>query len=634
MKVTQPDRFYITTPIYYVNAEPHIGNAYTTLAADILNRYHKLFGHESYFLTGTDEHGSKVAESAEKEGITPQELCDRNSQRFKDSWKKLNVEYNQFIRTTDPAHEAVVAKFVQKLYDKGYIYQGEYVGKYCVACEKFLTDRDLTEDGKCQIHLREPMELKEKNYFFKLSEFIEPLRQKIESGEIQIIPERRKNEVLGLFKQGLDDYSLSREKVKWGIKIPFDESQVTYVWVDALINYISAIEYPDSDEFNHWWNDSTIIHLLAKDILKFHCIFWPALLMAAELKLPEKFVVHGYLNLDSHKISKSLGNTIKPDDMIDWFGVDAARYLGLNMCAFGSDGDIRIEDFYTKYNADLANNYGNLVSRTLKMIVRNLDGKLPGILYETLPDIIKDGYDTIESVKNKLEDIQIKAVSDDIIVYLNKLNVYFDESKPWVLAKEGNIDELGQVLYEVTYGLALATALLSPYLTEKTQLVINSLFPEGVTPQDILKELGRTLDFKDKIEMPADKLFARLDMPKPKKEEPAPAESTDNLIDISDFAKVELKVGQIKQAEKVPKADRLLKLQVEIGPETRQIVAGIAEYYQPDDLLEKKVIVVTNLQPVELRGIKSNGMLLAAKKKKTLTLLTVERDIPTGAKIS
>ena len=634
MKVTQPDRFYITTPIYYVNAEPHIGNAYTTLAADILNRYHKLFGHESYFLTGTDEHGSKVAEAAEKEGITPQELCDRNSQRFKDSWKKLNVEYNQFIRTTDPAHEAVVAKFVQKLYDKGYIYQGEYVGKYCVACEKFLTDRDLTEDGKCQIHLREPMELKEKNYFFKLSEFIEPLRQKIESGEIQIIPERRKNEVLGLFKQGLDDYSLSREKVKWGIKIPFDESQVTYVWVDALINYISAIEYPDSDEFNHWWNDSTIIHLLAKDILKFHCIFWPALLMAAELKLPEKFVVHGYLNLDSHKISKSLGNTIKPDDMIDWFGVDAARYLGLNMCAFGSDGDIRIEDFYTKYNADLANNYGNLVSRTLKMIVRNLDSKLPGILYETLPDIIKDGYDTIESVKNKLEDIQIKAVSDDIIVYLNKLNVYFDESKPWVLAKEGNIDELGQVLYEVTYGLALATALLSPYLTEKTQLVINSLFPEGVTPQDILKELGRTLDFKDKIEMPADKLFARLDLPKPKKEEPAPAESTDNLIDISDFAKVELKVGQIKQAEKVPQADRLLKLQVEIGPETRQIVAGIAEYYQPDDLLEKKVIVVTNLQPVELRGIKSNGMLLAAKKKKTLTLLTVERDIPTGAKIS
>ena len=632
--MTQLDRFYITTPIYYVNAEPHIGNAYTTLAADILNRYHKLFGDESYFLTGTDEHGSKVAESAEEKGLTPQELCDRNSQRFKDSWKKLNIEYDQFIRTTDPAHETVVAQFVQKLYDKGYIYQGEYVGKYCVGCEKFLTDRDMTEDGQCQIHLRDPIELKEKNYFFKLSEFIEPLREKIESGEIQIIPERRKNEVLGLFKQGLDDFSISREKVQWGVKIPFDDNQVTYVWIDALINYISAIQYPDGAEFKHWWDGSTIIHLLAKDILKFHCIFWPAMLMAAELKLPEKIVVHGYLNLDSHKISKSLGNTIRPDDMIEWFGVDAARYLSLNMCAFGSDGDIRIEDFYTKYNSDLANNYGNLVSRTIKMIDRNLDGKLPGLLYETMPDIIKAGYDTIESVRDKLADVQIKAVSDDIIFYLNKLNVYFDESKPWVLAKEGNIDELGQVLYEVTYGLALATALLSPYLTEKTKLVINALFAEDVTAQDILRELGRTLDFKDKIEMPADKLFARLDMPKPKKEEPAEAESNDNLIDISDFAKVELKVARIKQAEKIPKADRLLKLQVEIGEETRQIVAGIAEYYQPDDLLEKKVIVVTNLKPAELRGIKSNGMLLAAKKKKTLTLLTVDQDIPTGAKIS
>ena len=632
--MTQLDRFYITTPIYYVNAEPHIGNAYTTLAADILNRYHKLFGDESYFLTGTDEHGSKVAESAEEKGLTPQELCDRNSQRFKDSWKKLNIEYDQFIRTTDPAHETVVAQFVQKLYDKGYIYQGEYVGKYCVGCEKFLTDRDMTEDGQCQIHLRDPIELKEKNYFFKLSEFIEPLREKIESGEIQIIPERRKNEVLGLFKQGLDDFSISREKVQWGVKIPFDDNQVTYVWIDALINYISAIQYPDGAEFKHWWDGSTIIHLLAKDILKFHCIFWPAMLMAAELKLPEKIVVHGYLNLDSHKISKSLGNTIRPDDMIEWFGVDAARYLSLNMCAFGSDGDIRIEDFYTKYNSDLANNYGNLVSRTIKMIDRNLDGKLPGLLYETMPDIIKAGYDTIESVRDKLADVQIKAVSDEIIFYLNKLNVYFDESKPWVLAKEGNIDELGQVLYEVTYGLALATALLSPYLTEKTKLVINALFAEDVTAQDILRELGRTLDFKDKIEMPADKLFARLDMPKPKKEEPAAEESTDNLIDISDFAKVELKVAQIKQAEKIPKADRLLKLQVEIGEETRQIVAGIAEYYQPDDLLEKKVIVVTNLKPAELRGIKSNGMLLAAKKKKTLTLLTVDQDIPTGAKIS
>lgn len=631
--MTQLDKYFITTPIYYVNAEPHIGNAYTTLAADVLNRYHKLFGYSSYFLTGTDEHGSKVAESAEKEGITPQELCDRNSARFKDAWKKLNIGYDKFLRTTDPEHEAIVAQFVQTLKDKGYIYQGEYVGQYCVGCEKFLTDRDLTEDGKCQIHLREPNQLKEKNYFFKLSEFIEPLKAKIESGEVQILPDRRKNEVLGLFKQGLDDFSLSREKVTWGVKIPFDESQVTYVWVDALLNYISAINYPDGKDFSEWWDGATIIHLLAKDILKFHCIFWPAMLMAAEIKLPEKIVVHGYLNLDNHKISKSLGNIIKPDDMIGWFGVDASRYLSLNMCAFGSDGDIRIEDFYTKYNADLANNYGNLFSRVVKMIDRNLEGKLPELLYEQMPEIIKAGYDTIEEVRKKLENVQIKAVTDDVIFYLNKLNSYFDENKPWILAKEGKTSDLEQVLYNVTYGLALATALLSPYLIEKTDTVIKTLFEGKVTPQDILKNLGRTLDFKQKIKMPKEKLFARLDKPKALKEK-IQAESEDNLISIDDVAKVQLRVAEIKEAVKVPDADKLLKLQIEIGTKKCQIIAGIAEYYQPDDLIGKKIIVVANLKPAKLRGIESQGMLLAAKKKKKLTLVTVDQDIPSGAKIS
>jgi len=631
--VNQLNSFYITTPIYYVNAEPHIGNAYTTVAADVLNRYNRLFGRESYFLTGTDEHGSKVAESAEKLGIEPQKFCDMNSQKFKDSWKILNIEYDQFIRTTDPKHEAIVQKFIQTLYDKGYIYQGEYVGQYCTGCEKFLTDKDLNDDGNCSIHLTKPQELKEKNYFFKLSEFIQPLKEKIESGELQILPEMRKKEVLGLIKQDLDDFSLSREKVKWGVDIPFDESQVTYVWIDALTNYISACGYPDSPDFEKLWNNSTIIHLLAKDILKFHCIFWPALLMAAEIKLPEKIIVHGYLNLDSQKISKSLGNIIRPKEMIGWFGVDASRYLVLNMCAFGSDGDIRIEDFYTKYNADLANNYGNLVSRTFKMIERNLDGKLPRKNWTEMPEIIKEGYSTIESVMKKLESVQIKIATEEVIFYLNKLNSYFDENKPWILAKEKQTEKLSEVLYNVAYGISIATALLSPYLTEKTNTVIEALFDPDVSAKEILKELGQGLEFAPELKTSKDKLFPRLDMPKEPKED-TKAVTSDNLISIDDVSKVQLKVAEVKEAEKVENADKLLKLQIEIGHDKRQIVAGIAQHYEPAQLIGKKIIVVTNLKPAILRGIESNGMLLAAKKKNKLTLLTLDEDLPSGAKIS
>jgi len=355
--------------------------------------------------------------------------------------------------------------------------------------------------------------------------------------------------------------------------------------------------------------------------------------MAAEVKLPEKIVIHGYLNLDSQKISKSLGNIIKPNEMVSWFGVDASRYLILNMCQFGSDGDIRIEDFYTKYNADLANNYGNLVSRTLKMVERNLGGKLPSPEKGEMPEIIKAGYEMIRNLRDKLVDVQIKAATDEIIFYLNRLNAYFDEQKPWVLAKEKKNDELGRVLYNVSYGLSLATAVLSPYLTKKTETVIESLFGLNIMPARILKELGNALDFSDSIKMPKENLFPRLDMPKDLRVDTS-VHPQGNLITIDDFGKVELRVAEIMEAEKVPKADKLLKLQIEIGEERRQIVAGIAEYYQPEGLVGKKIIVVINLLPAKLRGIESNGMLLAAKKKDRLTLLTVDSDIPSGAKIS
>ncbi len=447
--------FYVTTPIYYVNDRPHLGHGYCTVAADVVARYNKLFGAESFFLTGTDEHGSKIEQAAEVAGVTPQQLVDVFAQHFKDAWKSLCIENDQFIRTTDPKHEKAFQKLMVKIHEtmtpdgKPAIYEGEYKGLYCVGCEKFLMEKDLTADGLCPDHLTKPELLSEKNYFFRVTSYLDQVKKLIESDKLLILPKERKNETLGLFKQGLDDFSISREKVQWGIPLPFDSSQMAYVWVDALSNYITAIGYGDDPEsFDKWWNGSRIVHLIGKDILKFHTIFWPAILLAAGVKLPDVIFIHGYFTISGQKMSKSLGNVISNQELVDRFGPDAARYLLLNMFPFGSDGDIRLDDFVRRYNSDLANDLGNLVSRTIKLTRSNFQSRIPPVGEVTDDETALHEFvrEQVEKCKRHVEAINPNGAAETFMTITRELNRYFDSQKPWVLAKEQQHERLGTVL--------------------------------------------------------------------------------------------------------------------------------------------------------------------------------------------
>ncbi len=469
-------KFYITTPIYYVNDKPHIGHAYTTIAADVLARYHRQKGDEVYFLTGTDEHGAKVAESAQKAGLDPQAFCDQNSALFRESFQILNISHDQFIRTTDKRHELAVQKFLQKIYDHEDIYEGVYEGLYCVGCERFLTEKELV-DGKCPDHKVAPQHLKEKNYFFKLKKYLPKLQELISEDIIKILPANKKNEVLGLFKQGLEDFSVSREKVTWGIPLPFDKKQNTYVWVDALQNYISAVGYGDDEAaFNKWWPAD--VHLMARDIIKFHAIFWPALLLAAGLETPKVIYAHGFFSLDGKKMSKSLGNVIDPNDLVKKFGVDATRYLLLSQFPFGQDGDIKESLFAEKYNADLANNLGNLVSRVLNMVEKYCDGQ---VNREVVSPIL------LEGVGSLIESLQFEQALKQIREALTSANLLIDQTKPWDMAKSAEKKkELDQLLSGlVSFLYDVATALL-PFMPSTSEKIIGYLSSAKVTKSEPL----------------------------------------------------------------------------------------------------------------------------------------------------
>nr|MBN2277510.1 methionine--tRNA ligase [candidate division Zixibacteria bacterium] len=636
-----PKPFYITTPIYYVNDRPHIGHSYTTIAADLLTRFQRLKGREAFFLTGTDEHGNKVAEAAAASGLAPQEFCDRVVRQYEKAWKALSIEYDDFIRTTQDRHIRALEKIMMVLKNartpsgEDVIYSGTYEGLYCIGCEKFLTDKELV-NGLCPDHKKAPTTLKEKNYFFRLSAYLDKLWEIIEKNEMLILPEERRREVLGLFKQGLADFSISREKVTWGIPLPFDKSQHAYVWIDALFNYITGIGYgADEKKFRKWWYDSESIHLMAKDILKFHCIFWPAMLMAAGLPLPKKIFLHGFFTVDGEKMSKSLGNQIDPIEMVEQFGADATRYLLLTQYPFGADGDIQQSRFITKYNSDLANDLGNLVSRVAKMILANFDGKLPGPSdkLEGARELIEQAELLSEAVNDHLHNFRIGSAIDNTMNLIRQTNRFFDTNAPWKLVKDNKMKEAGGVLYTCSEILRIVSILIYPIMPGKA-LEILSIF--GLDEKELNMDTARTF-FNLKPGEPVifkDAIFPRLKDKKQEKADTQAVGSSDGLIDISEFGQLQLVVAEVLRAEAVEGADKLLKLQINVGSDTRQIVAGIAQFYKPEQMVGKKIVVIKNLKPAKIRGVESYGMLLAAKKGKDLFLVIPEGDLPAGATIS
>jgi len=640
-----PNPFYVTTPIYYVNDRPHIGHAYTTIAADFLTRFHVLAGREAFFLTGTDEHGSKVAEAARAAGLTEIEFCDRTVEHFKKAWESLLINYSYFIRTTSERHKKAVWKILdamrQAKTDDGQeaVYSDYYEGRYCTGCEKFMTEKDLV-DGICPLHDRKAELIKEKNYFFRLSAYLPEIKRRIKSNEFLILPEERRREVLGLIDQNIGDFSLSREKVKWGIPLSFDDSQLAYVWVDALTNYISAIGYADDQEsFDKWWNGAEAVHLMAKDILKFHCLYWPAMLIAAGVKIPNTVFLHGFFTVDGEKMSKSLGKKIDPIDMVKEFGADATRYLLLTQFPFGIDGDIQVDRFTKQYNSDLANDLGNLVSRVAKLIATNFDSRLP----EPKKDVsgIKALMSMAEKVPGSVYSHVKHFAPDKAIAEAMNLvkagNKYFNDTAPWKLAKEGKTEELGGVLYACCEILRIVSIMLYPIMPNKMQELRSVLSLDDSTLS--LKNAQTFFELKPgiKIEL-KEAIFPRLDVKKAAtlKTDSKSSDNSDNnsLLDYAEFARAKLKVAVVIEAEKIEGTDKLLKLQIDLGTEKRQIVAGVAEFYSPEEIKGKKIIVVSNLKPAKIRGVESNGMLLAAKSDGKLTLVSLASDLPAGSDVS
>jgi len=631
--------FYITTPIYYVNASPHIGHAYTTIVADVLARYHRLSGYRTFFLTGTDEHGDKIAEAAAKNEITPKAYADRISIQFRDLWPKLAVTNDYFIRTTDADHMKTVQGILHKVYDAGDIYFGNYEGFYCVGCERFYTEKELV-DGKCPDHQTEPEFRKESNYFFKMSKYQDWLISHIKAHPDFIRPERYRNEVLAFLREPLEDLCISRPKsrLSWGIPLPFDENYVTYVWFDALINYITGISYPDGENFRTFWPVAQ--HLIAKDILKPHGIYWPTMLKAAGIEPYQHLNVHGYWNVDQSKMSKSLGNVIRPLDLKDKYGLDAFRYYLLREMVFGLDSSFSEENFVQRVNAELANDLGNLVSRITAMAMKYCKGSVPAAPTSTGADtLLSDTASRVlEEVEASFRELTFHKALMSIWELINTANRYIVENEPWNLAKDpANQCRLNEVLYSLLETLRVVAVLIAPFMPGSSEKMMTSLGIANPEQEnfDTIRTWGGLTAGNSLTR--GDALFPRIDY--------KPDEATDELkaspppppikpeVSYEDFEKIDLRVARILEAEAVPKSAKLLKLKIDIGEE-RTVVAGIAKDYKPEQLVGKSIVIVANLKPAKLMGIESRGMLLATDATAGgITVLAFDREPNTGAKV-